>query len=396
MNDFATALTERRTIALVPIMATVLVGFLVIGIALPVLPLHVHLGLGQSTFVVGLITGSQFAASLLSRVWAGNFADAKGAKQTVLTGLGVATVAGGLYFLSLLFQRSPGTAVSVLLLGRATLGIAESLIITGAVSWGLGLAGQERAGQVIAWMGMAMFGAFAVGGPLGSHLYALNGFPGIALATMLVPLLTLVLTTQVRGVPPLHRKSKPNVCRVLSAVWLPGVASALSSVGFGAVLSFSSLLTAQQHWSPLWLLFTAFALALVGARAVLGHLPDRRGGARVALVSLVIQATGLVCIWRANGLPLAVLGAALTGSGYALVYPGLGSEAVRRTPPENKGLAMSAYTIFLDIALGVGTPALGLVGGAWGLSSVYLVSALASVLAIALVIQLKRNSTIGR
>src|SRR5262245_691351 len=57
--------------ALLPIMAVVSLAFLVIGLALPVLPLHVHQGLGLGTFVVGLITGSQFAASVLSRVWSG-------------------------------------------------------------------------------------------------------------------------------------------------------------------------------------------------------------------------------------------------------------------------------------------------------------------------------------
>ena len=53
-------------------------------------------------------------------------------------------------------------------------------------------------------------------------------------------------------------------------------------------------------------------------------------------------------------------GAGLTGLGYALVYPGLGVEAVKRAPPESRGLAMGAYTAFLDVALGFGTPLLGL------------------------------------
>src|SRR6266436_4725263 len=57
--------------ALIPIMAVVLIAFLIIGLALPVLPLHVHQGLALSAFVVGLVTGSQFAASLISRVCSG-------------------------------------------------------------------------------------------------------------------------------------------------------------------------------------------------------------------------------------------------------------------------------------------------------------------------------------
>src|SRR5258705_3915093 len=79
---------------LLPIMGVVLVVFLVIGMALPILPLHVHQGLGLSAFVVGLVTGSQFVASLLSRVWAGRFSDARGVKRAVVAGLLAAVGAG--------------------------------------------------------------------------------------------------------------------------------------------------------------------------------------------------------------------------------------------------------------------------------------------------------------
>src|SRR4051812_24049750 len=60
---------------LLPIMAVVFSAYLVIGFAMPVLPLHVHQGLGFGTFVVGLVAGSQFAAALISRMWAGYHAD---------------------------------------------------------------------------------------------------------------------------------------------------------------------------------------------------------------------------------------------------------------------------------------------------------------------------------
>src|SRR3954464_7175054 len=178
---------------LLPIMAVVLVGFLVIGLALPVLPLHVHQGLGLGTFVVGLVTGSQFAASLVSRVWSGHFADSRGAKRAVVAGLLAAAASGLLYLLSLAFLGTPATSVTVLLLGRALLGAAESFIITGAVSWGLALVGPQSAGRVIAWIGMAMFAALALGAPLGTTLYVVGGFTAVAVATTLVPLVTVLL-----------------------------------------------------------------------------------------------------------------------------------------------------------------------------------------------------------
>src|SRR3954465_12926241 len=86
---------------LLPIMAVVLVGFLVIGLALPVLPLHVPQGLGLGTFAVGLVPGSQFAASLVSRFWSGHFADSRGAKRAVVAGLLAAAAPRLLYLLSL-------------------------------------------------------------------------------------------------------------------------------------------------------------------------------------------------------------------------------------------------------------------------------------------------------
>jgi predicted MFS family arabinose efflux permease len=83
----------------------------------------------------------------------------------------------------------------------------------------------------------------------------------------------------------------------------------------------------------------------------------------------------------APGLDVALGGAALTGIGYSLVYPGLGAEAVRGVPAESRGLAMGAYTAFLDVALGLGTPALGLVAEIAGLGAVFLVSAGAALCA---------------
>ena len=131
-----------------------------------------------------------------------------------------------------------------------------------------------------------------------------------------------------------------------------------------------------RNWSPVWLSFSAFAIALVAARLLFGHAPDRLGGATVALGSVFVEAAGLALIWFASTSAVAAAGAALTGFGYALVYPGLGVEAVRRAPPESRGLAMGAYTVFLDVALGFGSPVLGLTAGWTGLSSVFLVSAI--------------------
>ncbi len=356
-------------------MAIILIAFFVIGLALPVLPLHVHDRLGFGAFTVGLVTGSQFGAALLSRVWAGQYADGRGSKRAVIAGLLSAAAAGLFYLLSLHVMAAPLLSVTVLFTGRAVLGGAESFIITGAVSWGLALVGTANAGRVIAWVGMAMFAALALGAPLGTSLYGLGGFAAIAVATIAVPLAAVGLVARLPAVPP-QRGRRPATAKVAAAVWLPGFGSALSSVGFGAMIAFSSLLSAAHGWEPIWLVFTTFAASLVVARLLLGHAPDRWGGARVALVCVLIEAAGLVLIGLAPDRSVASVGAALAGLGYSLVYPGFGVEAVRCAPPQSRGLAMGAYTVFLDMALGIGSPALGLVAGRFGLDAAVLVGAL--------------------
>jgi MFS family permease len=151
---------SRRTVhqggsiaPLLPIMAMVFVAYLVSGLAMPVLPLHVHHDLGLGTFVVGLVASGQFAASLISRLWAGHHSDSKGAKRAVVAGLGGAVAAGLLYLLSLRFVGEPETSVAILILGRGILGGAESFIVTGAVSWGSRSWGRSTRARSWPWSG---------------------------------------------------------------------------------------------------------------------------------------------------------------------------------------------------------------------------------------------------
>src|SRR2546426_622523 len=381
---------EGAVADLLPIMGVVFIAFLIIGLAMPVLPLHVHQGLGLSTFVVGLVAGSQFAASLVSRVWAGRHADSRGAKHAVVIGLLVAAAAGFLYLLSLRFVSEPEISVTVLLLGRALLGAGESFIITGAQSWGLALAGAQNTGKVLAWMGTAMYAAFALGAPVGTVLYTGYGFAAIALATTLVPLATVLLVGPMRRVAPTAR-IRPAFTKVIAAVWVPGLGLALSSIGFGAITAFVALLFAARGWT-VWPAFTAFAVSFILARVFFGHLADRVGGAKVALICVLIEAAGQALIWLAPWSAMALIGAALTGFGYSLVYPGFGVEAVRGAPPQNRGLAMGAYTAFLDVTLALASPALGLIAGAAGLGAVFLASTLSVLCAAAIAMRLLRPS----
>lgn len=373
--------------ALVPVAGIVFVVFFVIGLALPVLPLHVHDNLGMSAFVIGLVAGCQFAAALLSRLWAGRITDTRGPKQAVLCGLCAAVAGGACYLLSLRFIQTPVLSVGMLLAGRTLVGGAESLIITGSMLWGLGRVAAERSAQVIAWIGMSMFAAIAIAAPIGSWVYGRFAFQGIALASTIVPLLSAAFVVPIRPLAPVA-SARASIATVLNTVLLPGIGFALSGITFGAVTVFLTLHFSVQGWANGALAFTAFAVALIALRLVAGHLPDKFGGARVSLHCLVIQALGLAMIGMANAGWIAMMGAAIAGAGFSLVFPGLGLEVVQRVPLANRGIAMGIYNAFLDLTLGIGSPLLGLLAARAGIASVFEASAVAAVLAIPITLHL--------
>lgn len=370
-----------------PITLAVFITFLTIGIQLPTLPLHLHDKLGMSSVVVGLVVGAQFAAALLSRSWAGNYADMRGPKRAVLIGAMVAAGAGLLYLASLAFVAAPARSLAWLLAGRIVLALGESLIVTGSIGWGIGLVGPKNAGKVMAWNGMAMYGAYALGAPAGVALNAQWGFAGVALASVILPLFALAIVIGVRGVAATAQRRIPFY-KVLGTVWLPGLGLALSSVGFGVITAFIALLFAAKDWGNASMAFTAFGAAFIAARSFFGHLPDRIGGAKVALICVLIEAAGQLLIWGASSALMANLGAALTGFGYSLAFPGFGVEALRRAPPQSRSLAMGAYVAFLDLALGITSPLAGGLANAAGVEAVYLAGAIAVALSVSVALRL--------
>jgi MFS family permease len=380
--------------ALLPIMGAVFVAFLVIGMAMPVLPLHVHQGLGLGASVVGIVAGSQFAAAILSRVWAGRQSDARGPKTAMLAGLVIAAASGGLYLLSLSAASQPITSVAILLLGRLVLGMGESFIIIGGQSWALAILTPRNISKAIAWIGSAMFAAFAAGAPIGSALYARFGFAGVGVTTVLLPLLTLLCVAPLQSVAPIQRE-QAGFMKVMGLVWVPGLGAALSSIGFGAITAFSALLFVAHGWAA-WPAFTVFAAVFILARLFLAHLADRFAAPTVALLSVLLEAAGLAMLAISHSLPAALAGAALTGFGYSLVYPALGVEAVRSAPVQSRGLAIGAYTAFLDVALGFGTPALGVLAERVGVGSAFVASAIAALGSAAISAFLMNRSQIPR
>jgi MFS family permease len=382
------AAASNEVLRLLPLVLIIFLGFLTIGIPLPVLPIYVHETLGFGTITVGWIVGIQSIATVLTRQYAGATSDARGPKVAVLLGLPAASLAVLAYVVSAVAPLAPAASLAVLLAGRLLLGVAESLFLTGAMTWGIGRIGARSAGKVMAWQGIAIYAALAAGAPIGLAVQQGWGFAGVAVVTAALPLAAVVIALLLPAVPPSHGKRMPFY-RVIGRVWRPGGALALGTVAFGGMASFIALDYAAHGWSGAGLAIAAFGGAYIVVRLFFADLPDRIGSVRVAAVSLAIEALGQVLLWRAGTPLVALAGAAITGLGFSLVFPSMGVEAIRRVPAENRGLAVGAYVAFFDLSLALSGPVTGAIVGSLGYASAFLTGAVAAGLAMVLVLSMR-------
>ena len=108
----------------------------------------------------------------------------------------------------------------------------------------------------------------------------------------------------------------------------------------------------------------------------------------MALVCALIEAAGLAIIWLAPARSWPRSGPGSPVSATRWFIPASALEAIRRAPPQSRGLAMGAFTACLDLALGLAGPALGLLAGVLGLGAVFLASALVVLGAAAISLRL--------
>jgi MFS family permease len=153
------------------------------------------------------------------------------------------------------------------------------------------------------------------------------------------------------------------------------------------------MLFKDRAWDGAALAMTSFGTAYVLARLLFGTLPDRFGGARIAVVSTAVAAAGQLGMWLSTSASLAIASAALTGLGFSLAFPSFGVESMRRVPPQNRGVALGAYTAFFDATMGIGVPLLGLVVGGFGSNAAFAVAAGAALVSLLIASVLASRTT---
>jgi MFS family permease len=245
---------------------------------------------------------------------------------------------------------------------------------------------------VLALIGSAIYGAFAVGAPIGLALFDRFGFAGAMAISAALPCFGLLAIWPIAGVAARPDAERPSFWSVIGKIWWHGSIVCLQGIGFAAIGAFFVLYFLDRNWSHAGLGLTAFGSGFVLVRVLFGHLPDRVGGLPVAIGSLAVEAIGQALIWSAPTPIFALAGAFLTGLGCSMIFPAMGREVVHLVAPHLRGTALGGYSAFQDLAYGLTGPLAGFLADRAGYGSVFLIGGTAAIARLLIALSLLRRA----
>jgi MFS family permease len=381
------------TLQIVSIVFYTFVAFLCIGLPIAVMPGYVHNQLGFSAVVAGLVIGSQYLATLLSRPVAGRICDTIGTKRAIVYGLSGIALSGVLIVVAILLEPYAQASLVILVIARLILGGSQGLIGVGTISWCIGQVGSEHTARSISWNGIASYGAIAIGAPLGVVMVDALGFVSLGLVLTALAAGALLL---IRNKPPVPvvRGERMAFWSVFGRVAPYGLSLTLSSIGYGTLTTFITLYYVNRGWEGAAWCLTVFGICFIVARLFFINAITRFGGFRAAITCMSVETVGLALLWLSPSTTVALIGAGLTGFGLSLVYPAIGVEAIKQVPNSSRGAGLGAYAVFFDLALAIAGPLMGAIALGMGYGWIFFFAALLSILALALTLLLSRRPAV--
>jgi MFS family permease len=387
------ASTLAITLQIVSIVLYTFIAFLCIGLPIAVMPGYVHDQLGFTAVVAGLVIGSQYLATLLSRPVAGRVCDTIGTKRAIVYGLSGIALSGVLTVVAVLLESTAGLSLTILVIARLILGGSQGLIGVGTISWCIGQLGPEHTARSISWNGIASYGAIAIGAPLGVVMVNALGFVSLGVVLFVLSAGALLLIRNKPAVAVI-RGERMAFWSVFGRVAPYGLSLTLSSIGYGTLTTFITLYYANRGWEGAAWCLTVFGICFIVARLFFINAITRFGGFRTAVTCMSVETLGLALLWLSPSTSLALVGAGLTGFGLSLVYPAIGVEAIKQVPNSSRGAGLGAYAVFFDLALAISGPLMGAIALGMGYGWIFFFAALLSILALGLTLLLSRRPAV--
>lgn len=352
--------------------AATLAYFVADGLTLPIAPRFAAGPLGADSLGVGVSIGAFSVTALVLRPWTGQLSDRYGRRPMMLIGAAVLAMA--------LLLHVVATSLAVFVVARLLMGTAEAFVFVAAFAAAADLAPDDRRGEALSYFSLSLYLGIGIGPPIGEAILGAADFTAVWIVAAGVAVLSGLLALRIpdtRGADFDHgvatRLFHPRAV-------MPGLVLMAGGWGMAGFFAFVSLYTLELGLDGAGPFLTVYAAVVIGLRLVGAKVPDRFGARRVSGLALLVAAAGLVMIgmW-ANPAGLLV-GTVVYGAGVAFMFPALGLLVVSSVPSRERGAALGTFTVFLDLAFGLGPVTMGAVVASLGYGEAFVAGAAVAVL----------------
>lgn len=369
-----------------------LCNFTAFGAYFAAIQLFVRDELGASQSSVGLSIGAFSISALLVRSSVGRAIDARGRRPFLLGALTLLLVSS----LGFLLADSVPAVVAL----RLVQGLAGGTFYTTAAAVATDLAPPDGRASAIARFSLFLYAGFAAGPTIAEAVIGRVGFTAVWLLAAALGATGVALVSMLpeSGRAVMAKRAEIGSTRrrfLHPAAVGPGLVLLTTGVGYASITSFSSLYARHVDMSA-GLLYATFALVVLGVRLVAGRLADTRGRIAVALPGLVLAAAGLATLAVLQFPTTALVGVALFGAGFSLVFPALMAFTVDRVEDHERGEALGSFTAFMDVGTGAGAYLIGAIADRSGFGAAYAVPSLLCCAGAVLLVRLSRRSSSPR
>ncbi|MEV0192970.1 MFS transporter [Kitasatospora purpeofusca] len=346
------------------------IGYLPFALTIPILPGHVTGRLHGGPAEVGAVISGYALTALLARPVSGVLMNRLGTRALTVGGTVLTALATVCYPLA--------GSITELIGLRMLLGVGMGVMLAAVGVWPVQLVAKDRQGWALGLGGTVNYVAIGLGAPLGSLIEHLVGTASTFVISGLIALLVIPIALyvpEVRLSPASERADAEQGRAALLGVVLPSVALIFTAFGFAAVSSFAVAKFDALGIAGGAVVVTAYSLTVVLLR-VAGSWIRWEATRPVELAGLfLVEALGVALLGVADGLGLGVVGGVLIGVGMWQIYPMLGLFVVRSVSERRRATALSTFGACFTVGLAAGSGSLGLVAGAAGYRTMFLVCA---------------------
>jgi MFS family permease len=334
---------------------------------------------------VGLAVGAFSVTALVLRPLSGRLSDRRGRKPLLVAGAALCAV--------VILGHLVVDELWMLVVLRLLLGATEAFFFVAGFAMLADLAPPGRTGEALSFNSLALYTGVALGPALGQALLDAWGFDWVWLGA--AGLVALAAALGARIPETLERAvddGAPPTPLFHPAALVPGFALLTGVAGMAGYFAFASLRAKDiglDRWS---LVLFVVGAVVVGCRIVFAKVPDRYAPRPLAAASLGVCCAGLTIsalVGTASGL---LVGAVVLAVGIAFLTPSVFTAIFAAVPPAERGAASGTASVFIDLGLGAGPMALGLVAAAGGTPAAFLAAAALSVAGAATIVLLPRRS----